>query len=200
MRSEEEKKIRIQEIAIKSFMTMGVSHITMDEIARNAGVGKGTVYQLFPSKENLLLCSIDYLAAKMDSAIAAIVSDQTRNSVEKLKEFIRIVTGMLSEARPEVLAEVARIMPEAYNKINREREKLVLKNFVSLLREGKESGIYNPAIDEVLVAHILIGALTHITQAQVMNTLNYSFENLLKSLLSVVLNGCMTEEGRKMII
>lgn len=200
MRSEEAKKVRIQEIAIRAFMTRGVSHITMEEIARSAGVGKGTLYQLFPSKEDLMLCSIDSLAAKMDATIAGVVSDRGRNSVEKLKEFIRIVTGTLSAARPEVLAEVERIMPEAYDKINREREKSVLKNFVSLLREGKETGLYDPAADELLVAHILIGTLRHITQPQVMTTLNYNFENLLKSLLSVVLKGCMTEEGRRLIV
>lgn len=200
MRSEEAKKSRIQEIAIKAFMAKGVSHITMDEIARSAGVGKGTLYQLFPSKEDLLLCSIDYLAARLDASISVVVTDQGRNSVEKLKEFIRIVTGTLSAVRPEVLAEVERMMPEAYDKINREREKLVMKTIVSLLREGKDSGIYDPALDELLVAHILIGALKHITQEKVMAALDYNFGNLLKALLSVVLKGCMTEKGKGLII
>jgi AcrR family transcriptional regulator len=37
----------------------GYKKTTMDDLAREAGIGKGTIYLYFPSKEEVALCSID---------------------------------------------------------------------------------------------------------------------------------------------
>jgi AcrR family transcriptional regulator len=37
----------------------GYRKMTMDDLAREAGIGKGTKYLHFPSKQEVVLCSID---------------------------------------------------------------------------------------------------------------------------------------------
>ncbi|HJZ57585.1 MAG TPA: helix-turn-helix domain-containing protein [Gemmataceae bacterium] len=44
---------------------LGYSKTTMDDVARAAGVGKRTIYAHFPSKEEVVLCTIDRIVARL---------------------------------------------------------------------------------------------------------------------------------------
>ena len=50
----EQVRARILEAGKELFARYGAGKTTMDEVARAAGIGKGTVYLFFPSKEDLL--------------------------------------------------------------------------------------------------------------------------------------------------
>src|SRR5438552_15724256 len=43
----------------------GFKKTTMDDLAREAGIGKGTVYLYFPSKEEVALCTIDRIVERL---------------------------------------------------------------------------------------------------------------------------------------
>jgi AcrR family transcriptional regulator len=44
---------------------LGYSKTTMDDVAREAGVGKRTIYVHFPSKEEVVLCTIDRIVDRL---------------------------------------------------------------------------------------------------------------------------------------
>ncbi|MBN2723779.1 MAG: TetR/AcrR family transcriptional regulator [Deltaproteobacteria bacterium] len=49
------KKMEISSAAIKIFINKGISNTSISEIAREAGIGKGTVYEYFSSKDELAI-------------------------------------------------------------------------------------------------------------------------------------------------
>ena len=51
---DEDIKQRIVEEAFKLFSQFGIKNVTMDEIARQMGASKKTIYQYFESKEELV--------------------------------------------------------------------------------------------------------------------------------------------------
>ncbi len=53
-KSKESKRELITEAAIQVFSRKGYHHSKMEEIAMEAGIGKGTIYEYFPSKLQLL--------------------------------------------------------------------------------------------------------------------------------------------------
>ncbi len=60
-KQKEERYAAILQAALRIFATKGLQEATMDEIAQAAGLGKGTIYYYFASKEALieeLLCSL----------------------------------------------------------------------------------------------------------------------------------------------
>lgn len=54
-----DRRTRIIEAATQSFSLYGYKGSTMDQIARLAHVGKGTIYRFFPTKEELLEAIMD---------------------------------------------------------------------------------------------------------------------------------------------
>ncbi|WP_245630212.1 TetR/AcrR family transcriptional regulator [Alicyclobacillus acidiphilus] len=60
---------RVLQVALESFSHFGYKGTTMEQVARAAGVGKGTVYSLFDSKESLFQEILSRVIASMRSAV-----------------------------------------------------------------------------------------------------------------------------------
>ncbi len=200
MPSNENKKYRILELAYEKFTSMGILHVTMDEISRGAGIGKGTLYKFFPSKEDLLYATIDFVASQIEKNIDDIMNNEELNPAKKLNLIFKTVGEKLSKINPAVLAYMERSVPLAYGKITEVRQRIIMTNLLKLFEEGKKSGHFDPELDSYLVAHILIGAANHVMDSKVLSTLDYSLENLFKQITETILKGCLTDEGKKQLL
>lgn len=81
-RRQEQRRSEILEAATKVFARVGFAATDVQEIASVAGVGKGTVYRYFPSKEELFLATVDLgmrkLTTTVDSAAAKVAEPLAR--------------------------------------------------------------------------------------------------------------------------
>lgn len=198
MASEESKKNRILDLAFKKFTTIGIQQVTMDDLARGVGMGKGTLYKYFPSKEILLMNTIDFFASRMEKLIEEVINDDKLTAIEKLSKFLKTVSERLAKVNPASLAYLERSMPEVYEKLEKTREKMVVTNFTKVLEDGKKNGVFTPEMDPYLIAHIFIGAISHVMQAKVLENMNYSLDQIFNSTITLLFQGCLTEEGRKL--
>jgi len=199
MPSLEYKKTRILEVSAKLFMAHGFRRVSMEEIARNAGVGKGTVYQLFSDKQELMLTTIDFIGSEVESAVGKILSDEALSPIEKLQMFLKTVSEKISSLHIEVLKDLETDFPEAYYKIQTTRERIILGNLTELICKGKQEGIYDTDINEALAAHVVIGAIDHVSQGNVLSSFGCMPDQLFQAVIHIILKGCLTPEYREMI-
>lgn len=197
MSNEDNKKNRILEFSFKRFTTAGIIHVTMDEIARGVGIGKATLYQYFPSKEALIFETIDFMASRIEKNIHAIVNNQELNPVEKLEQLIQTIGKHLSKVNPSAIAYLEKNFPKAYEKIIEIRQQIIMNNVLTLLEDGIKSGHFDSQIDAYLVTNILIGAANHITNADILTTLDYSLDNLFSNIVTIIMKGCLSEDCRR---
>lgn len=186
------------ELAFRKFTAAGFQQVTMDDLARGAGIGKGTLYKFFPSKEELLMNTVDYIGSRVENAVREILSDESITAVDKLRLFLKAVAEKLAMINPAAVTYLERSMPEVYERIEMTRERIILTNLVRLFEDGKESGLFEPQTDELLIAQIFIGTMRHILDSRVLTTLNYSLDRLFQTVTSIILKGCLTEEGKKL--
>nr|WP_235603336.1 TetR/AcrR family transcriptional regulator [Thermoanaerobacter sp. YS13] len=96
-------KEKIFKAAIKTFSKSGFYKTTMEEIAENAGVAKGTLYYHFKSKDDILEFLIDEgIKILKQEAIEEI--GKLNNAVEKLRKIIFVQKSRLynSFAKPNM--------------------------------------------------------------------------------------------------
>lgn len=82
-----DKRKSILQAASKSFALFGYKATTMDQVAKIAKVGKGTIYLYFPTKEDLLKEIIQNTADKMEY-IAKQHVDENNTFVENLHQLL----------------------------------------------------------------------------------------------------------------
>ena len=81
------KREQMLEAAVDKFAQYGAESTTMQEIAQEAGVGKGTLYRYFDNKEDLISSLIETGITELIDQVQEAVADLT-SPIEKLEEVI----------------------------------------------------------------------------------------------------------------
>lgn len=81
------KKVQIIEAATKSFANFGYKGTTMEQVAKIAKVGKGTIYTYFTNKEELLYETIGNLSKQMKK-VANDFIDPTKSFISNFNELL----------------------------------------------------------------------------------------------------------------
>lgn len=167
MGAREEKHIDILKAAIRVFSEHGFDGAKMEYIAKEAGIGKGTIYEYFQSKEQLfeeiLKFSIEEyrfgLKENMDEGetIEGKILNCSRYAAEFLNNHMDIVqiamqVNMLSkEIRVQLIAEHA----------------TVLKHYTEMVKVAKAKGELRADLDEELATYCIIGTLDQFCKQRV---------------------------------
>lgn len=157
-RSDKKRKI-ILDAALKTFVKRGYPETRVSEIAAEAKVAEGTLYNYFPGKEDLLLALFD---EKWGGIIDEIKKKIGRfdDPNEKLKAVFSLVVSMFKKDRH--LAEIflldvkqSSIFLNNYT-INRVVE--FINIIEDILEEGKGKGIYHRNLDTRVAKMVIFGA------------------------------------------
>ena len=110
-------RARVLEVAYETFAAEGLS-VPIDEIARRAGVGAGTVYRHFPTKEALFRAVIaDRMRRIIDEGYALIESEQPGQALFTFLRSMVLQWGAADRGLVEALAglgiDVNIAVPEA---------------------------------------------------------------------------------------
>ncbi len=79
------------------FEERGVTSVTMEEIARASGVGKGTLYRRFPHKGFLCQALLDEPTRELQEKSLALLSEPGKSALERLDLFLGLVVGFTEE-------------------------------------------------------------------------------------------------------
>jgi AcrR family transcriptional regulator len=151
------KRTTILEAASRIFATRVYHLVTMDEVARVARVGKGTLYRYFPSKEDLYLAIVDeafgVLIGRLESERAAAAAPGTtlRRMIEAVVETF---AGHLPSFRLIHRGEGRLFLRK--KEVIRARRAHIAHLLGETLDRGVEAGVFRK-VDRTLAPSMLIG-------------------------------------------
>lgn len=198
---DKEKRRRIINAAIQVFAEVGVSNGKIAAIAEKAGIGKGTVYEYFKSKEDIFLAVFEDFFTRMMSGyeeLAAVSIDPVQKiamvidytydyldehlSGEKGPEWLIFLEIFLRGYRDQILGSGKLSFPN----VLRDMYKL----FQPFVDEGINAGVFKP-LDSENVTFILFAALDGIGLHYFINRDHYDKEKLKTIAKKIFLNGLL---------
>jgi AcrR family transcriptional regulator len=183
------------------FVRYGPAKTSVEEIAREAGVSKATVYNYFAGKEAIVADVIEFerksLIARLEEAVK-----EAANPLEALRTFFRTRTRELQRHHKAYHAgkdDYLRHMPEVARAIERSRreERKIIKG---VLERGVAAGIFRPMDDVTLTADILFTTIQGFTFPLFGKPVTRSVEKRLEELISLFLTGICSDSTRKSIL
>ena len=152
---------KILDAAEQRLWHYGFKKTTIDEIASDAGVGKGTVYLYFDGKEDIGLAIVANYKETSLREIEAIAGEAGKTPVQKLKEMLQhpvVVAHQKCQASPAMLEMIVAIKPHIRAHIQpfTEREYALL---AQVLDEGNATGVFD--VEEPLRAARTLKSMTN---------------------------------------
>jgi AcrR family transcriptional regulator len=146
-------RARVLEVAYETFAEEGLS-VPIDEVARRAGVGAGTVYRHFPTKEALFRAVIqDRMQRLVDDGYALLESEGPGEALFSFLRSLVLQWGATDRGLADALAgfgiDIASAAPDA--------EEAFLALLSELLRAAQQAGTARNDLGLREVKTILVG-------------------------------------------
>ena len=187
---------RIVEAGRQHFFAHGVRSVTMDDLAEELGMSKKTLYAAFPSKLDLLravlLEKFRSVEADLDQVMAAVSKDV----LGALHQLLACMQRHAGEIQPPFVRDIRREAPEVFKMIEERRRKLIQRYFGRIFEEGRRAGIIRKDIPTRLMIEMLVGVTESIMNPPKMAELGLTPKTGYVSVVTVMLEGLLTEKGR----
>lgn len=200
----EEKQELIMRAAIDEFMNRGYEKGNIGDIAKAAGVAKGSMYQYFENKKELFLYSVKWalelIMKKYNKVMLTDVKDI--NIFDYLYESSKETWQQMREER-EVIIFIQDVFLGKYNNVKDETMNYMLKVMddytLRLIRDGKKNGYIRTDVDDNILAMFITGASIKMKE-YIMNKARNAGDNLIdetfevnesefKSMIDLIKNG-----------
>lgn len=99
IRQKKEKRLQIIKAAAKVFAQKGYSATVVADIAQTAGIGKGTVYGYFKSKEDIFFGVFEWLMQKTGTTAQVKVSELGGSAAQRLSAVSNSMVDMWDELK-----------------------------------------------------------------------------------------------------
>ena len=141
----EEVRESILDAADHLLARYGYRKMTMDDIAQEVGIGKGTIYLHFASKEEVTLSHIDRIVERLKGRLWAIARSDADVAIrlrlmlvarvlfrfDSVQHYTQSLNDLLAALRPKLLARRARYFEEE------------ARVFAEVLGEGERAGVFD---------------------------------------------------------
>ena len=133
------------------FSQYGFKTITMDDIARRAGISKKTLYQHFANKHEVVHESVVWYKNQTSGSCEMVLKD-AENAIEAMVKMLAFFDSMHKKINPMAIFELQRFFPESY----RVFKDMLLERDVQQMRnnilQGMKEGLYREDLNADLLA------------------------------------------------
>jgi AcrR family transcriptional regulator len=151
--------------SIKLFLAKGFRGTSVKEITEAAGIGRGTLYWYFKSKDEILVSIFEKWEKAFVDGLRKAVNDREGNFTAKYKAFHKFSTEFARDERElaivfnTLLNEIVGTNSPAETavKASHERYRRLLE---AMLEEGKKEGSVKEDLDSLLYAHVIAASHT----------------------------------------
>jgi len=201
-RRKQERPAEILDAALKVFAQKGFAAARMDDIAKEAGVTKGTIYLYFENKEAVFKSLVRESVGATIATVTAAAQAQEGSARLLLRMVLTRVAQLLVESDRVVLPKI--VIGESSNfpwLAEFYRFEIIEKGLqlmMSLIERGIAQGEFRalPAhhVARLCVAPVLLGAIWRVTFAH-LDAEPYDYNGLIETHLDVLFRGLAPEGG-----
>jgi len=185
----------IYEAAVRVLTERGAEGLTMDRVAESAGVAKGSLYNYFRSKRDLLefvyTKTIDPVFQNMEAIVAT-----EQPAIEKLAAQLR---GLLEHLAKHAQVHKLLYEDDAAHSLLQSSERRTVEaasqRLAEIFRQGIAEGVFRSADPHVL-ADMYLGLCKGVLQSRPELDACDQRENVHRLILGTFLNGIATPQGR----
>jgi AcrR family transcriptional regulator len=193
-----EPQEKILKSSLALFFKYGIKHVTMDDIARELGMSKKTIYQFYKEKDDLVnqLCEIELKDQECQ------MDEMNKNAKDPIHE-IMLISGkmrmMMQGINPIFFMDLKKFYPTAFQKFQRFKENCAYRNILENIKKGTEQGVYRTDLDPDFIARYRLAQIDMLMFGNYFSFEKISFIETHELILDMFVYGICTVKGHKLI-
>ncbi|MHC4660946.1 MAG: TetR/AcrR family transcriptional regulator [Planctomycetota bacterium] len=194
---EELMKKDVYEAVRKVFEKHSLDKLTMDRVAEAAGISKGTLYNYFENKDDLV-CHVvgkafEPLLEKLDALVASGLTPG-----EKLREFARGGMSFCEDNKQlfrMLLSPDASLSAKLHSE-GAERRMKVVKHLRKVLEQGIAEGCFRK-VDPERTAAMILGSVAGFNIMSIQSGKSFPLEDSVNEYIGIIINGIGTGDRQQ---
>lgn len=175
--------------ALERLLEQGVPELTMSEIAKKLKISLRTLYEIAPSRDKLILMTMDNILKKLGKFAMDSVED-IDSPINKLEKYLFIVNQAVGPKFDRFLIDMEKING---SKTTADYHENFIKNYIKNLLEEAIEKKEIKSIDVKAFSILLGGIGREFFKEKNKNSINLTPEESANSITSIILNGIKLE-------
>jgi AcrR family transcriptional regulator len=178
------------------FMRYGIRSITMDDIARELGVSKKTLYHDFEDKNDLIerVINFDMMQSRK------FLEEVYRTDMHAIQEIFLVnkrIHRDRSRYSPTFFYDLKRYFPSIYQKWLEDKRQNMFDLIVGNLQKGKQEGVYREEIHEQIIGKLYMARMEMLDSNEIIDGHQTLSADFMQEIFTYHLHGICNENGLK---
>jgi AcrR family transcriptional regulator len=187
-------KERIIKSALNLFWRYGIKSVTMDDIAKDLGISKRTIYQHYSDKEAILALVIQKEIMDQKCEMEKL-EEQADNPIEQMMYASIQMRDTLSNMNPTLLYDLKKYYPAAWELFQTYKHEYIIKSIRDNLIKGIELGLYRPDIDADVLSMLRVEQIVMAFDPTIFPAKKFNMMHTQMQFLLHFLRGVLSEKG-----
>lgn len=193
-----EAQDKILKVSLELFFKYGIKRVTMDDIAKELGMSKKTIYQFYKEKDDLVnqLCENEMLKQEVQFDEIRTLAKDPIHEIMLISIKIR---EMMQHINPIFFLDLQKFYPKAFILFQKFKEDCAFKDILRNIKEGKETGVYREDINEEFASRYRLAQIDMLMFGSYFSFEKISFTKSHELVLDMFVYGICTVKGHKLI-
>jgi TetR/AcrR family transcriptional regulator, cholesterol catabolism regulator len=186
----------ILEQAGKLFMKYGIKSLTMDDIAREMGISKKTLYQFVADKSELVTKVMEEHFKRERCNVEELLQ-QSKNAIDELFQVMENVKYQIKEIHPSIHYDLQKYYPDGWKIFCDHRNSFVYSCVKQNIERGIEQGLFRNDFNVDIVTRIYISRLDIVFNAELFPADKFIFTDVHKEMVFYHMRAILSPKGLK---
>lgn len=183
------------ERASEVFARFGIKCLTMDDLARELGISKKTIYTYFRDKDDLVNQTLQ-MKFDQDTLLHHEAKTGSDNAIDELFLISRSFAETLAHIHPAVFTDLEKYHTGAFERMEKHKREFVTLIIQDNLERGLAEGLYHPQMDAAHMAGSYMAATETMYNIPASPTDQYKQDNTFFEWLHQQLLQMSSEKGK----
>lgn len=176
------------------YIKYGIKSVTMDDVAKELGISKKTLYLYVKDKEDLVKQIVCFHIAKQHQEFQDIKSANS-NAIDVLMHVSQKVLQMFAEFTPNVRYDLQKYYPSVLKLFSAHKQEHISNNMRDNIIQGMKDGMYRNDLDPDVIAALYVARMDILFDTNQFPHDTYSFSTLFNEMFKYHIYGIASKKG-----
>lgn len=192
----EQKKKDFLMQAASVYMRLGIKSVTMDEMARQLGMSKKTIYTFVKDKNDLVEQCLDLTHKNEECAIHDICCAHD-NAIDELLAVGELISSSIKSIHPSIFFDLKKYHPTVMQKFDANKNKFIKPTVVKNYEKGKEQGLYRENLNSEILADMYLLFIDVLFKGELVQDHKLSYHEIYSEYFRYHIRGLASDKGLK---